>query len=139
MQWKAISAALLCAAMCSATNLAAQVAPTAKLGGYPIGVGVGLSRYYLDYGPGRYMEGPVAWANISLFHGLGVDGSARSIFMFTPDSLTRMQQSTFLGGVHYEGWRRGRVRPFARVGGGTGLIEFPSRNPFYTQIGRAHV
>ena len=133
MQWKAISAALLCAAMCSATNLAAQVAPTAKLGGYPIGVGVGLSRYYLDYGPGRYMEGPVAWANISLFHGLGVDGSARSIFMFTPDSLTRMQQTTFLGGVFYEGPHYHFVRPWVRGAGGLGVIEFPSKNPLYTR------
>jgi opacity protein-like surface antigen len=133
MQWKAIWAALLCAATCTAANLAAQVAPAAKLGGFPIGVGVGFSRYYLDYGPGRYMEGPVAWANVGLFHGLGIDGSARSIFMFTPDSLTRMQQSTFLGGVYYEGPRYHFVRPWVRGAAGLGVIEFPSKNPLYTR------
>jgi opacity protein-like surface antigen len=135
MRWKAFVPAVLFAGMVlsSAATTSAQVAPAARVGGLPIYFGVGMGRYNLDYGPGRYMEGPVAWAGINLFHGLGVDGSARSIFMNTPTALTRMQQSTFLGGVHYEGFHYGRVRPFVRVGGGTGLIEFPSRNPFYTR------
>jgi opacity protein-like surface antigen len=133
MRLNVIWAALLCAVISSAANLPAQVAPSAKLGGFPIGVGVGMSSYNLDYGPGRYMEGPVAWANVGLFHGLGVDGSARSIFMFTPSALTRMQQSTFLGGVFYEGPRYHIVRPWGRAAGGLGLIEFPSNNPAYTR------
>jgi opacity protein-like surface antigen len=135
MRLKSTLTALFCAGIVigSANYLAAQVAPTANKGGLPISFGVGMSRYYLDYGPGRYMEGPVGWAGIRLFHGLGVDGSARSIFMNTPEALTRMQQNTFLGGVFYEGPRFFVIRPFARAAAGIGTIEFPSRNPAYTR------
>jgi opacity protein-like surface antigen len=135
MRFKARLTALLCAAVAasSAGYLGAQVAPAARVGGLPISFGVGISRYYLDYGPGRYMEGPVAWGSLTLFHGLGIDGSARSIFMNTPPALTRMQQSTFLGGVHYEGPRYHFVRPYARFGGGVGVIEFPSSDPAYSR------
>ena len=111
----------------------AQVAPAAKITGIPITFGVGISDYYLDYGPGRRMQGPVAWASVNIFHGLGIDASARSIFMNTPLDLTRMQQSTFLGGVYYEGPRIWIMRPFVRAAAGIGVIEFPSNNPKYTR------
>jgi opacity protein-like surface antigen len=111
----------------------AQVAPAAKLGGLPLGFGVGMSGYNLDYGPGRWMEGPVVWASWNLFHGIGIDGSARSIFMNTPLELTRMQQNTYLGGVFYEGPRVWKFRPFVRGAAGLGTIEFPSHNPLYTR------
>jgi opacity protein-like surface antigen len=116
-----------------AIKLPAQVAPAARVGGYPFSVGVGFSAYNLDYGQGRKMEGPVVRAGVTLFHGIGIDGSARAIFMNTPAALTRMQQNTFLGGVYYEGIHFGRVRPFVRAAGGLGTIEFPSRNPAYTR------
>lgn len=111
----------------------AQVAPAARIGGLPITFGVGMSDYSLDYGPGRRMQGPVGWASVNLFHGLGVDGSARTLFMNTPSQLTRMQQTTFLGGINYEGPRFWIVRPFVRAAAGIGIIEFPSRNPSYTR------
>jgi len=111
----------------------AQVAPAAYGGGRPIGVGFGMSDYSLDYGSGRRMAGPVVRLGIGLFHGLGVDGSARSLFMFTPTDLTRMQQSTFTGGVFYDAPAIFGFRPFLRGSGGLGLIEFPSPNPKYTR------
>ena len=114
-------------------NAAAQVAPAARVGGHPIGVGFGMSGYYLDYGPGRWMEGPMVRASVGVFHGLGVDVSARSIFMNTPKPITRMQQTTLLAGAYYDGLHFGRFRPFARFAGGYGVIEFPSRNPAYTR------
>jgi opacity protein-like surface antigen len=110
----------------------AQVAPSARVGGLPIGIGVGMSSYALDYSGGR-MEGPVIRASVGLFHGVGIDGSARSLFMFTPSDLTRMQQSTFLAGAFYEAKPFFHVRPFARFGGGIGVIEFPSADPKYTR------
>jgi opacity protein-like surface antigen len=116
-----------------AAKLPAQVVPAARVGGFPISVGVGFSRYNLDYGPGRYMEGPVVRVGATLFKGIGIDGSARAIFMNTPAQLTRMQQNTFLGGVYYDGVHIGRVRPFVRAAAGLGTIEFPSRNPKYTR------
>jgi hypothetical protein len=117
----------------SAGNLTAQVAPAATVGGFPIGIGVGMSRYLLDYGPGRYMEGPVVRVSVGLFHGLGVDADARSLFMNTPSPLTRMQQNTFLAGAFYEARPIFHIQPFARFGAGLGTIEFPSNNPAYTR------
>jgi hypothetical protein len=70
---------------------------------------------------------------VGIFHGIGLDGNARSLFINTPPQLTRMQQNTFLGGVFYESPSVWRLRPFVRFGAGLGTIEFPSRNPFYTR------
>lgn len=134
MRMKAMLTAIAVAAVgCAAGKLTAQVAPAARVGGFPISVGVGMSGYYLDYGPGRWMEGPVIRAGVGLYHGLGVDFSARSIFMNTPSELTRMQQNTFLAGAFYDAPHIGRVHPFVRFSGGLGTIEFPSRNPLYTR------
>ena len=135
MRFKSILASTFATAMsmCFGGSLHAQVAPTARVGGLPIAVSIGISDYNLDYGPGRRMQGAVIRAGWNLFHGIGIDGDARTIFMNTPSQLTRMQQSTFLGGVYYESPSFFRIHPFVRVGGGIGLIEFPSRNPFYTR------
>jgi len=135
MRFKTVLTSVIPAAilMFSGRNLLAQVAPAAKLGGWPIGISAGFSDYDIDYGPGRRMQGLVAEASLGLFHGLGVDGSARTIFMNTPTGVTRMQQNTYLGGVFYETPGIWKIRPFARFGGGLGTIEFPSRNPFYTR------
>ena len=134
MRLKAILAPLFTAAtVLSCGSLRAQVAPAAKVGGLPIAISVGISDYNLDYGPGRRMQGAVIRAGWNLFHGIGIDGNARTIFINTPSPLTRMQQSTFLGGVYYEAPPVWRIHPFVRVGAGIGLIEFPSRNPFYTR------
>ena len=124
------SAALL---MTSSGNLPGQVAPAAIKGGRPIGFTVGVSDYDLDYGPGRRMQGLTASGGVDIFHGIGLDASARTIFINTPPQLTRMQQNTYLGGVFYEAPFLWRIHPFARFGGGLGTIEFPSRNPRYTR------
>lgn len=135
MRLKTLWSALLCVIpiIAPAAHLNGQVAPAARVGGIPITVGVGFSRYYLDYGPDRYMEGPVAWASVNVFRGIGLDASARTIFIDTPPALTRMQQSTFLGGVNYEAHSFHLVQPFVRFGAGVGVIEFPSHNPLYTR------
>jgi opacity protein-like surface antigen len=135
MRLKAILTPVFASALLTmlSSNLRAQVAPAAKVGGWPIAVGVGISDYNLDYGPGRRMQGVVVRAGWRLFHGIGIDGNARTIYINTPPQLTRMQQSTFLGGVYYETPSFLRIHPFVRMGGGIGLIEFPSRNPLYTR------
>ncbi|WP_263358015.1 porin family protein [Acidicapsa ligni] len=130
MQWKNVLATFL---ICLPVGAIAQVAPSAKVRELPIGIGVGFSRYDLDYGPSRYMEGLVVRAGVGLWRGVGVDVSARTIFMNTPPELTRMQQNTFLGGVYYEGPQMYHFRPFVRGAGGVGTIEFPSKNPQYTR------
>jgi opacity protein-like surface antigen len=111
----------------------AQVAPAAKVGGLPIAISVGFSDYDLDYGPGRRMQGLVIRGGYDLFHGLGIDVDARTIFMNTPPQLQRMQQTTYLVGAYYVVPRPWRVRPFVRYAGGIGDIEFPSSNPLYTR------
>jgi hypothetical protein len=135
MRLKSLLAPTFAAAMLMSFSgsLHAQVAPSARVGGLPISVGVGISDYNLDFGPGRRMQGAVVRAGYSLFHGIGIDGSARTLFMNTPSQLTRMQQSTFLGGVYYEASGRWHIHPFVRAGGGIGLIEFPSKYPLYTR------
>jgi hypothetical protein len=111
----------------------AQVAPSAKVGGIPLAVSVGISDYNLDWGDDRRMQGAVIRAGWSFFHGVGIDFDARTIFINTPEPLTRMQQSTFLLGAYYVVPRPWPVRPFVRYGGGIGLLEFPSKNPLYTR------
>jgi hypothetical protein len=118
---------------CSAVISRAQVAPSARVRGIPIGFGVGISDYSIDYGPGRRMQGPVAWLDVGIWRGIGIDGSVRSLLINTPPGLSRMQQTTFLGGVHYEARPFFHVRPFARIGVGGGLIEFPSNDPLFTR------
>ena len=126
----AIPAAIL---TCTAVGARAQVAPAAKVSGLPIAISIGISDYDLDYGHDRRMEGPVGRVGMHVFHNIGIDVSARSIFMNTPTQLTRMQQNTFLAGAYYDTPSVWRVHPFARFGAGIGTIEFPSRDPLYTR------
>src|SRR5580698_141904 len=95
MRFQSLASSLLSAAIFffAANHVSAQVAPSATVGGYTIGIGAGMSSFNIDYGHGRRMEGPVVRASIDLWHGFGVDASARSIFMFTPSALSRMQQT----------------------------------------------
>ena len=132
MRLKFIFTAVIFSSLMSISALG-QVAPAARVGGYPIAIGVGMSSYDLDYGHGSRMEGPMIRGSVGIFHGLGVDVSARSLFMFTPLRLTRMQQNTFLAGAYYETPPMWHVRPFVRAAGGLGTIEFPSHNPKYTR------
>jgi hypothetical protein len=135
MRFKAIFAAGIPAflVLFSALRLEAQVAPSARVTGIPLAISVGMSDFDLDYGPGRRMQGPVIRAGAEVFHGLGIDLSARALFMNTPSQLTRMEQNTFLGGVYYNAPGIFHIHPFVRFGAGIGNIEFPDRNPKYTR------
>lgn len=110
----------------------AQVAPAAKVSGLPLGVGVGLTDYDLDYGPGRRMLGVSAWADYNVWHGLGVEAEGTSILWDKPDVITRMKQDSIKGGAIYKYHPIFGVRPEVKYLIGLGSIDFPSRNPLYT-------
>ena len=111
----------------------AQVAPAAKISGFPLGVGGGLSDYDLDFGYGSRMIGLSAWADYKLFHGLGVEAEGTFIFADKPDRITRMKQDSFKGGGIYKTRAFYGVRPYVKGLVGWGNIQFPSRNPLYTE------
>jgi len=126
----------------------AQVAPAAKISGLPLGVGVGLTNvdtdYYrpdLPYWSGR-MTGVSVWANYNLFHGIGIEAEATSIFANTPKPRAPfpdekvyggLKQQTLQGGFIYKYHQVFHVRPYVKAMGGVGKIDFPSTNPFYTE------
>lgn len=110
----------------------AQVAPSVKISGLPLGVGGGLSDYYLDYGQGRRMLGISAWADYDLFHGLGIEAEGTAIDFDRPSTLPRMKQNTIKGGAIYRARAFWGVRPYAKALIGIGSIDFPSNNPLYT-------
>ena len=124
----------------------AQVAPAVKIGGLPLGVGVGFSDYDTDYyypdlpyWSGR-MTGVSAWADYSLFHGLGVEAEGTYLLGNKPTSFLpanqiygSLSERSIQGGIIYRYPRTVfKVRPFAKALGGVGRIDFPSINPFYT-------
>jgi len=118
----------------------AQVAPAVKIGGLPLGVGVGLSDYDIDYGNNLRMLGISAWADYNLFHGLGIEVEGQSIFADRPDDLCspravicQMKQDSIKGGIIYKTRAFHGIHPYAKFLGGIGEIYFPSHNPFYTQ------
>ena len=129
MRSKLVLAALV---IFSTLPVFAQVAPAAKISGFPLGVGVGLTDYSLDYGPGRRMVGVSAWADYNLFHGLGIEAEGTTIFGGKPSVLQRMKQDTIKGGIIYRYHEIFHLRPYAKALGGLGSIDFPSRNPLYT-------
>ncbi|WP_263357370.1 porin family protein [Acidicapsa ligni] len=130
MRSKLVLAALF---FLSTLPVLAQVAPAARISGLPLGVGAGLSDYSVDYGPGRRMLGVSAWADYSLFHGLGIEAEGTSILWDKPSSLPRMKQETIKGGAIYKYHQVFHVRPYVKGLIGLGKIDFPSINPLYTQ------
>jgi len=145
MRSKLVLAALF---FLSTLPIYAQVAPAAKVGGLPLGVGVGLidfdSSYYypnLPYWNGR-MVGVSAWADYSIFHGFGVTVEGTELFAGKPTPLSLEGQTlygsgpkegTIQGGFIYRYHRIFKVRPFVEAMGGEGRIDFPSTDPFYTE------
>jgi hypothetical protein len=130
-----------------ASSLAAQVAPSAESGGWPIVAGVGVSGFNMDWGHDqfgrtRYMEGITGWLDWNLtrlpgpsvFKGLGVELEGRDINFGLPASLsnarvgdmgTNLRHDTGLGGVIYT-WRGYRkIHPYAKALAGVGSIDFP--------------
>jgi hypothetical protein len=139
-----VLAALLVA---GAFPVAAQVAPSAVSGGWPIVAGVGVSGFNMDWGHDRfgrprYMEGITGWFDWNLtrlpgpgfLRGLGVEIEGRDIDFGLPASLsdarvgdtgTNLRHDTGLGGVIYT-WRRYRkVHPYGKAMAGLGSIDFP--------------
>ena len=140
---------LVLAALITLSSLPAisQVAPAAKVSGLPLGVGGGISDYDTDYyrpnisyWNGR-MIGVSAWADYSLFHGLGIEAEGNITFAgqpptYAPDGETiygTLKEETIQAGIIYKYHPVLHVRPFAKALGGVGRIDFPSVNPFYTQ------
>jgi hypothetical protein len=144
MRSKLVLAALL---ILSTLPVFSQVAPAAKISGLPLGVGGGITdfdtdyyRPYIPYWSGR-MIGISAWGDYSVFHGLGVEVEGTSIFGNKPtphDDFGRtiygsLKEESIQGGIIYKYHPLHGIRPFAKVLGGVGRIDFPNVDPFYTQ------
>jgi opacity protein-like surface antigen len=123
-----------------------QVAPAAKIGGLPLGIGGGISvfdtdyyRPYLPYWSGR-MTGISAWADYSIFHGIGIEVEGNSTFANKPTPKVptgdtvygSLKEQTIQGGFIYKYHPVFHVRPFVKALGGAGRVDFPSLNPYYT-------
>ena len=144
MRSKLVLAALFTLASLSGM---AQVAPAVKISGLPLGVGVGFSDYDTDYyrpdlpyWSGR-MTGVSAWADYSLFHGLGVEAEGTYLFGGKPKSFLpadeiygSLSERSIQGGLiyKYHPIYKQRLRPFGKFVGGVGRIDFPETTPFYT-------
>ena len=127
--------ALAALAFLSTLPVFAQVAPAAKIGGLPLGVGGGFSDYSVDWGPGRRMLGFSGWADYYLFHGLGIEAEGTSIFFDRPPALSHsnFRQDTIKGGAIYQARPFFGVRPYVKGLIGLGSLDFaPARNPLYT-------
>jgi len=144
MRSKLVLAALLTLSTLPAFS---QVAPAAKISGLPLGIGAGISdfdtdyyRPYLPYWSGR-MVGVSAWADYSIFHGIGVEVEGNSTFANKPtprgpDSTTTfygsLKEQTIQGGFIYKYHPIYHIRPFVKALGGVGRVDFPNTSPYYT-------
>ena len=138
MRSKLVLAALI---ILSTLPVFSQVAPAAKIGGLPLGVGVGFVNFDTDYYKPdiRYWNGRLAgisgWGDYSVFHGLGVEVEGASVFAGTvPVTVlhkTSLKETTIQGGIIYRYHPVFKVRPFVKGLGGIGKIDFPSTNPRY--------
>jgi len=122
----------------------AQVAPAARIHGLPLGVGFGISDYntdyyrpYIPYWSGR-MIGVSAWADYSIFHGIGVEVEGSSIFAGAPTAVASskiygsLKEQTVQGGIIYRYRPVFKLRPFVKGLGGLGKVDFPNTSPLYT-------
>ena len=136
MHWKKLALAIICSLVVfPAVPTSAQIAPAATQSGLPLKVGVGVSDYYLDWGPSRYEMGISAWADWTILRlprpldGLGIEVEGRSIFFNAPSVVSGHRMDTGEGGPIYQ-WRRyDRVQPYAKYLFGFGSIDFPPVPP----------
>ena len=110
----------------------AQTSPAASQGGVPVVIGVGMSYFSPDWGPGRRMVGVSAWVDLfprglpRKLDGLGIEAAGHAMdFGVTSDVPPNLRQDTGEGGVIYA-WNRYRnFRPYAKFLVGLGSIDFP--------------
>jgi hypothetical protein len=97
----------------------------------PLVIGGGISDFDLDWGYGRKMIGITAWADWNLEHlpgplrNLSIEAEGHAIDYHRPAGVpTNMRQDSGLGGLSYT-WRHYRnLRPFVKMMGGVGSIDF---------------
>jgi len=109
-----------------------QVAPAAKVSGIPLGVGVGLMNYSMDYAPGDRIMGVSAWSDYKVYHGLGIEAEGTALFFAKPARITRFEQNTIKGGLIYHTPTALGFHPYVKALVGVTRGEFSVRNPFYT-------
>ena len=84
------------------------------------------------------MIGVSGWADYNIFHGLGVEVEASTIFSGAPKpraiapTYGTLKQQTIQAGILYRYRPIFKVRPFIKGLGGLGKVDFPSTNPLYT-------
>lgn len=116
--------------------LSAQTVPDAEVGGPPLVVGAGISRFNMDWGHdasgnARYMEGATVWVDWNLYRvhhvpsGLGIEAEGQDIDWGQPAGLSQLHTQAFMGGPIYT-WRHFRRLYFYGKGlVGIGGIYFP--------------
>lgn len=123
----------------------AQSASSARVGGWPVEIGLGFSSYrtgFDDFGRAREsdprMEGLSGWLDLDLSgvpllpRGLGVEAKASRIWLGNPADYTlKFHEKTALAGPFYR-WRRSRVaQPYARFLVGYSGIVFPATGHYW--------
>jgi opacity protein-like surface antigen len=109
----------------------AQVAPAAKIGGLPLGVGVGMLDYNIDYASGDRMLGFSAWADYNLFHGMGIEVEGQTINLARPSHIQRFAQYSAKGGLIYKPRPFLGLHPYVKSLVGITQGNFSVRDPFY--------
>jgi opacity protein-like surface antigen len=93
----------------------AQVKPAANVGGIPLGIGVGLMDYDIDYRNGARMLGVSVWGDYSLLRGLGLEIEGTAIDFAAPPHIYDFSQYTIKGGPIYKAHPILGIHPYAKA------------------------
>jgi opacity protein-like surface antigen len=102
----------------------AQVAPSAREGGYPLRVGVGFSSYYTELWPNTRQTGLTLWADWTfrhmprILHGLGVEAEGRDLGWGQPNG-SGWSLGTLGGGPIYSYRKSQFIQPYVK-----GLVNY---------------
>lgn len=107
----------------------------------PVAVGFGGADFNLDWGIDQYggqhrMAGITAWVNTDvpvlsrLLKGLAIEVEGRDLNYSHPTGLSKLRQSTILGGPTYTFRSHLPIRPYAKYFAGIGSIDFPPRGNY---------
>jgi opacity protein-like surface antigen len=110
-----------------------QVAPAAKIGGLPLGVGVGVMDYSIDYRPGDRMLGFQGWADYKIYRGLGIEAEGEIMSLGKPTRLAAFEQKSAKGGLIYKTRTIGGFHPYAKGLFGLTDAQFAPSTAFYHQ------